>query len=68
MTEKQSDQLWEEFSDVQMEVYWKTIDLKNAKWDSPTLKSELTELVEHGFKLTNELEKIGEFDEDEEDE
>jgi len=52
---KQEDAIYDELFDMQIDMFWKISDLRNAKWDSPTLKQEIEVMIDHGHKLHEEL-------------
>ncbi len=52
------DKIYEELHDIKFDINDKVDDLINVKWDSPTLKKEIANLLDKGFKLHDELEKL----------
>ena len=52
---KREDSLYGEVTDLHYDLFYKVNNLMGAKWDSPTLKKEIGELIHQGFKLMDEI-------------
>ena len=52
------DKIYDLLHDIRFQVTEKIDNLINVKWDSPTLKKEIEELTQNGYKLFNELEAL----------
>jgi len=52
---KQEEQLYDELTDNQWELFNAVDSLINAKWDSPTLKKEIKEYMDKHWKIYDEL-------------
>lgn len=55
---KQEDNLYGELQDIQIDVFWKVQTLIDAKWDAPTLKTEIEQIVKHGHKILEEIDVL----------
>ena len=59
MTKQTSvDAIYDKLNDLRFDATDKLDDLINVKWDSPSLKKEIEELMDKGFKLHEEREKL----------
>ena len=47
--------LLDELTNTQWEIVEKVEALKNAEWDSPTLKIQISEILEYHWKVNDEV-------------